>query len=65
MNTKYITPNAIKYTKWSENGPNGQKIYQNLSLQEPPKLNQIWIFNLKTNHLATLLQEQKKLVNHS
>jgi hypothetical protein len=30
------------------------KIYQHLSLQDPPKITQIWIFGLKTNHLATL-----------
>jgi hypothetical protein len=25
-------------------------------LQDPPKFTQIWIFGLKTNHLATLLE---------
>jgi hypothetical protein len=28
-------------------------------LQDPPKFTQIWIFGLKTNHLATLLGVQK------
>jgi hypothetical protein len=28
---------------------------QHLPLQDPPKFTQIWIFGLKTNHLATLL----------
>jgi hypothetical protein len=28
--------------------------YANLPLQDPPKITQIWIFGLKTNHLATL-----------
>jgi hypothetical protein len=32
------------------------KIYQHLPLQDPPKFTQIWIFGLKTNHLATLLR---------
>jgi hypothetical protein len=35
---------SIKYT------------YQHLPLQDPPKFTQIWIFILKTNHLATLLK---------
>jgi hypothetical protein len=30
------------------------KIKQHLPLQDPPKFTQIWIFGLKTNHLATL-----------
>jgi hypothetical protein len=29
-------------------------MYQHLPLQDPPKFTQIWIFGLKTNHLATL-----------
>jgi hypothetical protein len=29
------------------------KIYQHLSLQDPPKFTQIGIFGLKTCHLAT------------
>jgi hypothetical protein len=31
------------------------KIYQHLPLPDPPKFTQIWIFGLKTNHLATLV----------
>jgi hypothetical protein len=27
-------------------------------LQDPPKFTQIWIFGLKTNHLATLIETQ-------
>jgi hypothetical protein len=42
------------YTQWSQNIPNGHKIYQRLPLQDPPKLNQIGIFGLKINYLATL-----------
>jgi hypothetical protein len=34
--------------------PNVHKIYQNLILQDPPKLTQIAIFGLKIYHLATL-----------
>jgi hypothetical protein len=29
-------------------------MYQHLPLQDPPKFTQIWIFGLKTDHLATL-----------
>jgi hypothetical protein len=59
MTTK-ICHNAIKYTAWSENGPNGHKIYQNLPLQVLPKFTQIWIFGLKTNYLATLALDTRK-----
>jgi hypothetical protein len=45
---------SIKYNKRPQNGPSVHKIYQHLPLQEPPKFTQIWIFGLKTNHLATL-----------
>jgi hypothetical protein len=44
----------VKYAKWTENRPNGLKIFQHLPLQDPPKLTQIGIFGLKRNHLATL-----------
>jgi hypothetical protein len=44
----------MKYTNWLENGPNGRKICQHLSLQYPPKFTQIGIFCLKKYHLATL-----------
>jgi hypothetical protein len=47
---------SIKYNKRPKNGPSVHKIYQHLPLQDPPKFTQIWIFGLKTNHLATLLQ---------
>jgi hypothetical protein len=43
---------AGKLTKWP-------KIYQNLSMQDPPKFTQIGIFGLKINHLATLLSAVK------
>jgi hypothetical protein len=36
-------------------------MYQHLPLQDPPKFTQIWIFSLKTNHLAAL-GGTKKLV---
>jgi hypothetical protein len=45
-----------KYTKWSQKRPNGHKIYQHLSLKDPPKFTQIRIFGLKIFHLATLEQ---------
>jgi hypothetical protein len=34
---------AIKYAKWPENLPNGNKIYQHLPLQDPPQFTQIGI----------------------
>jgi hypothetical protein len=46
---------SIKYKNRPFNGPTVHKIYQHLPLQDPPKFTQIWIFGLKTNHLATLL----------
>jgi hypothetical protein len=46
---------SIKYNKRPSNGPSVHKIYQHLPLQDPPKFTQIWIFGLKTNHLATLV----------
>jgi hypothetical protein len=46
---------SIKYNKRPENGPSVHKIYQHLPLQDRPKFTQIWIFGLKTNHLATLI----------
>jgi hypothetical protein len=30
-------------------------MYRHLTLQDPPKFAQIWIFGLKRNHLATLV----------
>jgi hypothetical protein len=57
-----IFQNTTKYTKFPSIIPNGHKvaipnlhkIYQHLQLQVPPKFTKIWIFGLKTNHLATL-----------
>jgi hypothetical protein len=46
---------SIKYNKGPLNGPSVHKIYEHLPLQDHPKFTQIWIFGLKTNHLATLL----------
>jgi hypothetical protein len=40
---------SIKYNKRPQNGPRVHK------MQYPPKFTQIWIFGLKTNHLATLI----------
>jgi hypothetical protein len=37
-----------------QNIPNGQKIWQHLSLLDTPKFTQIWIFGLKIYRLATL-----------
>jgi hypothetical protein len=31
-------------------------------LQDPPKISQIWIFGLKTNHMATLVVTAIKIV---
>jgi hypothetical protein len=50
---------AIKYTKWQQNGPKGQKIYQHLSLQDIPKFTQMVFFVLKIYHLATLLKRNR------
>jgi hypothetical protein len=47
---------ATNYTKWSQNRPNGHKMYQHLPLQEPPKFTQLVIFGLKINHLATQVE---------
>jgi hypothetical protein len=40
-------------------------MYQHLPLQDPPKVTQIWIFGLKTNHLATLVPTQLASVHIS
>jgi hypothetical protein len=57
-------PNVKKYNKRPYNGPSVHKIYQHHQLRDPPKFTQIWIFGLKTNHLATLRQRAKtKYVN--
>jgi hypothetical protein len=57
-----IVPKREKYTKWAQTIskchihiiPNGYKIYQHFPFQLPPKYNQIGIFGLEINHLATL-----------
>jgi hypothetical protein len=46
---------SIKYNKKLKNGPSVQKINQHLPVQDHTKFTQIWIFGLKTNHLATLV----------
>jgi hypothetical protein len=38
---------AVKYSKWPWN------IVPTFSFQGPPKFTQVWIFGLKTYHLAT------------
>jgi hypothetical protein len=48
-------PNNHKYTKWLQNMQTGRKIYQHLTLQDPPKFTQMVIFGLKICHLATLV----------
>jgi hypothetical protein len=66
LGTKYQS--GEKYTKLPRTIPNVHKIYQmavkltkrpknnkHLPLQDPPKCIKIWIFGLKTNHLATLI----------
>jgi hypothetical protein len=45
---------SITYNKRPQSGPSVHKIFRHLPLQDPPKFTQIWIFGLKTNHLATL-----------
>jgi hypothetical protein len=50
---------SIKYNKtikWTVKSV--LKIDHHLPLQDPPKFTQIWIFGLKTNHLATLDKEE-------
>jgi hypothetical protein len=37
--------------------------YHHFTLQDPPNFSQIWIFGLKTNHLATLLSQRQKKLN--
>jgi hypothetical protein len=44
---------AIKYTKWPQQNPNGQRIYQPLPFEGPPKFTEI---GLKGFHLATLAE---------
>jgi hypothetical protein len=55
QNSNKMYQMAIRYTKWLSNIPNDHKIYQQFPFQGPPKYTQIWIFGLKTYHLATLL----------
>jgi hypothetical protein len=50
QNDHKIYQSAIKQL----NGPNGQKMYQHLPLQDPQNFTQIGIFGLKLYHLATL-----------
>jgi hypothetical protein len=45
------------------NRPSVHKIYQHLPMQDPPNFTQIWIFGLKTNHLATLLFTSRHIIN--
>jgi hypothetical protein len=37
-NDHKMYPMAMKFTNWPQNIANGNKIYQNLPLQDPPKL---------------------------
>jgi hypothetical protein len=63
---KNIQNNNEICTKWQQNipncrkihRPNGHKIYQHLSFQDPPKFPQNGIFGLKICHLATLLESR-------
>jgi hypothetical protein len=52
----YKIPKRKKYTKLPQTIPNVHKIYHHLPLKDPLKFTQIWIFGLKTNHLATLIR---------
>jgi hypothetical protein len=47
---------TTNYTKCPYNITKDRKMDQHLPVQDPPKFTQIWIFGLKTNRLATLLQ---------
>jgi hypothetical protein len=35
---------TLNYTNWLQNRPNGNKIYQRLPLQDPPKIYPNWDF---------------------
>jgi hypothetical protein len=54
-NERKLHQRAIKYTKWSQNIPNGHKIYQHSPFQDPPIYTESGIIGMKINHLATLL----------
>jgi hypothetical protein len=54
QNDHKLYQRAIKYFQWPQNRPIEHKIDQDFPSQDPPKFTQIWIFGLKTNHLATL-----------
>jgi hypothetical protein len=55
LGTKYQSEiNISNFNERPKNGPGVHKIYQHLPIADPPKFTQIWIFGLKTNHLATL-----------
>jgi hypothetical protein len=55
---------TTKYIKFPQNipkgRPNGHEIYQHLPLKDPSKFNQIGIFGMKINHLATLVTSWQK-----
>jgi hypothetical protein len=45
---------VIKYPERPKKISNGHKIFRHCPIKDPPKFTQIWIFGLKTNHLASL-----------
>jgi hypothetical protein len=51
----YSIPTQEKYNNIPQIIPNGRKICQHLSLQDPSNFTQSSIFGLKIHHLATLL----------
>jgi hypothetical protein len=60
MTTNYTKRQYVgipNYTKWTENIPNGHKIYQHFPFQRPPKYTQNWNFGIKINYLAALVRE--------
>jgi hypothetical protein len=54
-NDQKLYHTAIHYAKWPKNIPNDHNILQHFPFQGPPKVTEIKIFGLKTNHLATLI----------
>jgi hypothetical protein len=48
---------TMKYTKWPQNRPKGQKIYQHFPFQDHRKFTRNLDFGLKINHLATLCSD--------
>jgi hypothetical protein len=52
MIIKYVYQMAVKYTKWSQNTPNGQTICQRFQFQGCPKNKQIGILGMLRHKLS-------------